>query len=248
MKRTSEKGFTLIEILLAVFVGLLLMAAAYVTMNAGQKSSAAVERKIAAMQDARAALQLLTLELSMVSYNPNFATGIWRDWSSSSCGASSNQTYRGLQEATATSVILEMDLGAAGLGSGQVGDQANEMIRYEYKAGPGNQYITREQVNCTGGSRNTGNPLPFLGASPASGLPRTVRVVNGDLGISVFRYFDGAGNEILAASLPAQISNIRRIDVTLAVDTEDVDPNTGNPRRTIYTSSVILRNHGINYQ
>jgi hypothetical protein len=70
-------------------------------------------------------------------------------------------------------------------------------------------------------------------------------MINNTLGIPAFRYFDGVGNEILAASLPASIPNIRRIEITLAVETENVDPDSGQRRRMTYSSSVIPRNHAI---
>jgi hypothetical protein len=82
------------------------------------------------------------------------------------------------------------------------------------------------------------------------GNPRAVRVINntagtGNTAIPVFRYYDGTGTEIAATALPAGIPDIRRIDITLAVETEGVDPNTNLRRRLIYSTSVIPRNHGI---
>jgi hypothetical protein len=49
--------------------------------------------------------------------------------------------------------------------------------------------------------------------------------------------------EILPGTNPALIPDIRRIDITLVVDTEFVDPNTNQRRRMIYSTSVIPRNH-----
>jgi len=109
----------------------------------------------------------------------------------------------------------------------------NEVIRFTYDATQ--QYITRE-TNC-GGSQ------PLLGA--ASGDPRAVRVINNTLGLPLLRYFDGAGAEIPTASLPGAIPTIRRILITVAVETEEIDPATGLRRRLIYATSVIPRNHVI---
>lgn len=44
---------------------------------------------------------------------------------------------------------------------------------------------------------------------------------------------------------PTLIPNIRRVDITLGVETDEVDPNTQQGRRMIYSSSVIVRNHSI---
>jgi hypothetical protein len=70
-------------------------------------------------------------------------------------------------------------------------------------------------------------------------------VINNTLGIPVFRYFDGLGNPIAAPVPAASIPNIRRIEITLAVDTADVAPDTNQRRSMIYSTSVVPRNHAI---
>ncbi len=228
----NEKGFTLIEILFALFIGLLLLSTVYFSMIAGQKSSAALEDKVVAQQDVRAALELMAMEIGMASYNPNFVSNIWLN--PGGCpnpGSSLNQAYKGIQEATPNSITLEMDTGE----SGSIRDNNNEMIWYVYDTA--NERITRE-TNCGGGQ-------PFLGEIPGT-QGRSVRVINNTLNVPMFRYFDGLGTEILAAGLPVGIPNIRRVEITLAVETEDIDPNTNSRRRMIYSTSVIPRNHAIN--
>ena len=88
-----------------------------------------------------------------------------------------------------------------------------------------------------------------MGDTAASGNTRNVRVINGDASIynpviPVFRYFDGDGIEIFpTAANPAPIPNIRRIEITLAVETENPDLNNGQRKRMVYSTSVIVRNH-----
>ncbi|HQK99982.1 MAG TPA: hypothetical protein PK090_04370, partial [Smithellaceae bacterium] len=69
--------------------------------------------------------------------------------------------------------------------------------------------------------------------------------INNTLGIPVFRYYDSSGAEIAAGGLPANIPNIRRIDIVLAVETESIDTKKNEPRKIIYSTSVIPRNHAI---
>jgi len=223
------KGFTLIEILMALFVGLLLLGVVYISVVSGQRSSVAIERKTVAQQDARAILEIMTTEIAMASFNPTFASNFWRD-PGDCVNISANQAYKGIQAATANSITLEMDL----LESSAVGDNPNEIIEYVYDFA--NERLTRE-VNC-------GGAIPFLGDVP--GNARSVRVINQTLGIPMFRYFDGLGSEIAAGTLPDSIPNIRRIEITLAVETEMVTPDTGTRRRMIYSTSVVPRNHAIN--
>jgi prepilin-type N-terminal cleavage/methylation domain-containing protein len=231
----AMRGFTLVELMIAMGVTMGLMVAVYLAVNSAQRHSSAIERKVTAQQDIKPALDLMAMEIGMASYNPTFASNLWVNPTGACTAASANQNYRGIQEATINAIVVEMDIGGSGGdGDGMLGDP-NEVIRYAYDTA--NLYITRE-INCGGGQ-------PFLGDTAASGNPRTVRVINGTLGIPVFRYFDGAGAEITSAGLPAGIPDIRRIDIVLAVETEHIDPNTGQRRRLIYSTSVIPRNHGI---
>jgi len=227
-KMKKQNGFTLVEIIFALFCGLALMGAVYMALISGQKSSMALDSKVTALQGTRAVIETMALEISMASFNANFTSNLWRD--PANCGAiSPNQAYKGIQLATGTSLTLEMDLNENGV----IGDFPNEVIAYVYDIP--NQRITR--------SANCGAANSFLGNIP--GNPRSERVINNTLAIPVFRYFNGLGVEIPAASLPAQTANIRRIQITLAVETEDVDPNSFQRRRMTYSTSVIPRNHAI---
>jgi prepilin-type N-terminal cleavage/methylation domain-containing protein len=233
----GSKGFTLIELVMAIAVGLVLLAAVWTAVWSGQRSSVGIERKVTTNQDARAALNIMAAEIRMASFNSLFAANIWRD--PSNCGVSANQNYRGIQEATATSITIEMDLDA----NGTCGNGAGEIIHYEYDAA--NLRLNREEITCTAGVRSPLALLSYLG--PINGQPevRTVEVVNGAL--PVFRYFDGTGTQIAYANLPNDIPRIRRIEIALLVRSADVDPSTAQKRQMAYSTSVVLRNHGIQF-
>jgi type II secretory pathway pseudopilin PulG len=230
-------GFTLVEVLVSIIVGMIIIAAIYAAVVSSQRSTVNIERKVVAGQDARAALELMALEIQMASYNPTFAPGMWAD--SGSCTAvSANQNDRGIQAATDSSITIEADINDNGsvARSGNPNINPNEIITYTYDAV--NQYITRE-AGC-------GGNMAFLGDQPTSDAPRAVRVINTAPDappIPVFRYFNAQGIEILPAALPAGIPNIARIDITLRVETEDKDASSGQRRRMIYSTNVIPRNH-----
>ncbi len=222
-----DRGFTLIEILLALFVGLLVMSAIYAVMVSGQKASVAIDRKVVAQQDSRATLEVMAVEIGMASYNETFTQNIW----------SGTQAYKGIQQALDggsqpismdRAITVQMDINQ----SRNIGDSPNEIISYVYDAG--NQMVTRETNDGLG-------PQAFLGNS--QGSPRSVRVINNTLNIPLFRYYDALGNEIQVGNLPANIPSIRKIDVTLAVETDEIDANTGQRRQMIYSTSVMPRNH-----
>ncbi len=202
-------------------VGFIVLGAIYASMTTGQRSSAAIEQRISTHQDARTALEIMAAEIRMASYNPNGAENIWIDLS-----GTVNQSHKGIQLASSTALGIEMDMN----GSGGIETTGNttEVITYRYDSD--NQLITR--------SANFAAPQEFLGDTSAA---RVLRVVNG--ATPVFRYFDGAGNPI--ADLVNDIPKIKRIQITLIVETSQSSPMTGQPVRTIYSTSIIPRNHGI---
>ncbi len=240
----NKRGFTLVELMVALAVCIIIIGAIYAAVTTGQRSSSAMLQKVVAHQDARAALELMATDLQMASFNPVRAAGIWLTPTGACTSASGNQNARGIQEATATSIAIEMDIGM----SGAIRDSAGEVIRYAYLPGASDQRITRES--------NCGGAQPFLGSSVAG--QKTVRVINdvngngtmdaGDL--PVFRYYTALGTEIPVANFlnPAASPNVRdiaRIEVTLSVETEDVAADTQQRRQMIYSTSIIPRNHVI---
>lgn len=234
---SDKRGFTLVEILVALGVGAIILAAIYSMVNLSQKISSGMERRVAAQQDEKTALELMAMEIGMASYTANSL--LWVNPATCN-GVSPNLTDKGIQVATANSITIEMDINDNGYiqntTTGAV--DANEIIGYNYDTG--NLYITRE-TNC-------GGAMPFLGDRDiaANVGKRTVRVINNSYNpvIPVFRYFDGNGIEIFpTAANPAPIPNIRRIEITLAVETENPDINNGQRKKMIYSTSVIVRNH-----
>ena len=231
----DDRGFTLAEILVALAIGMILMSAIYLAVNMGQRTASVLERKVTAGQDAKFALELMAIEIGMASFSPSTTANIWRNPATCNTPAvPADQVNLGIQVATASTITVEMDIDE----SGAIGDDSNEIIRYVYYSA--DQYVTR--------STNCGFEQPFLGDTAASGRPRTVRVINNALNIPMFRYYNGSGAVIAAGSLHAAIPTIRRIEITLAVETDQIDPDLRQRRRMIYSTSVIPRNHGINSQ
>ena len=227
MKLNRQKGLTLVELVVAISIGMIVLGSIYSMVLTGLRSSSSLEMKVTAGQDVRAALELMAMEIRMASYNPTFVSGLWKD---ATGAVSSHQNYRGIQSATQNSILVEMDI----QGNSDVED-SNEIIAYSLDTI--NKYITRR----TG---TAGIAQPFLGADPAQvDQERTVRVINSDLNIPIFTYFDGNGAAIPYTGLPGSIPKIRRIQIVLVVETDDLDINTHLRKRIIYSTSVIPRNH-----
>lgn len=217
-----NKGFTLVELLIALFVGALMMTAVYGIVNMAQKSSSGIERRVVSQKDVRGALDLMAMELRMASYNPQPEDkSIWKN--AVNCTAAGVSNNKGIQDATDISISIEMDANDSQV----INDFANEIITYAYDSGT--HSITRA-VNCVAPTQ------PFIGGT-------IVRIVNDDSVnpvVPVFRYFDFNNNPT------ANIPDIRAIEITLVAETEHVDPMTNNPRRIVYSTRVIPRNHGAN--
>jgi type II secretory pathway pseudopilin PulG len=232
MKR--EQGFTLVEIIVALGVGMVIIAAIYSVINLTQRTSSGLERRVVAQQDARGTLELMAAEIRMASYNPLSLRSIWFDAAANCTStATDHQDYRGIREATANSISIEMDIND----DGDIGD-TNEIIVYNYNAT--NKYITRSTC---------GGAQALLGALNANQDTKTVLVENstagpGNTAIPLFRYFDGSGTEIFpTAADKSPIPNIRRVLITIVADTQYADAGSSPRRRIIYSTSVIPRNH-----
>jgi prepilin-type N-terminal cleavage/methylation domain-containing protein len=243
----NTKGFTLIEILAAVAISLIMLFAIGAAIESALKSSGGMERKVIAQQDVRGALEIMAMEIRMASYNPIMTANnsLWVN-PANCVGLSGNPSWKGIQVATANSITVEMDIAGdpTGDGNGTIGEP-NEIISYNYVRVDPERYITRD-TNCG----NPLNPPAFLGDLSTSGRPRTVRVVNVDTNpqTPIFRYFDGQGSQIpfdAAGNIsdPTQIPNIRMVEITLVVDTDEINPDTHQRRRMIYSTREILRNH-----
>ncbi|HNU84701.1 MAG: hypothetical protein QM256_00885 [Pseudomonadota bacterium] len=231
----TERGFTVVELAMAVAVGLVILAAILSAVVAGQRSASGIERRVTTGQDARIALEIMGAEIRMASYNPLYAAGLWV--TPADCRTAAEQGRRGIQEATATAITVEMDLDPDGL----CGSSPNEIIRYAYD-GPSGR-VTRETIRCTAGRRTSSGAQPFLGPIPSNAAVKTLRVVNG--AVPLFRYYDGSGAEVV--NLPAEVPRIRRIEIVLIVESADADPRTGQPRRIALSTSVVPKNHGVQF-
>ena len=67
MRMKNHKGFTLVEIVVAMTIGMLLLVAIYGVVNIAQRSSSGIERRVMAQQDEKAALGLMEMEIRMAS-------------------------------------------------------------------------------------------------------------------------------------------------------------------------------------
>jgi prepilin-type N-terminal cleavage/methylation domain-containing protein len=214
--KNRKRGFTLVELLISMVAGLAVMAAIYGAMLATQRVSRNTDSRLVTQQDARAVLDLMAMEIRMASYNPLRVPSTMIG-NALGCGIALNAAFKGIQIANLTTIAVAMDLD----GSQTIGNVENEYIQYNYN---GVDTITR-LTNC-------GNPQSILG-----GVVSGSNVRNAAAGVPLFQYFDINGQPT------AVIPNIRRIKITIVADTNLIDPVTHKPRRMIYSTNVMVRNH-----
>ena len=222
----NKNGFTLIELMIAMGIGLVILAALYTSVNMAQRSSSGVGRKVVTQQDARTVLDIMAMEIRMTSLNTSASRTIWSTIPACAMGSLVPvKENKGLQIAGPNAILIAMDLGGkiesgANVPSGIIGDAPNEYIEYEFK----NKTITRN-VSCGGDN-------VLLGGEDLSTIVR-----NGVLGIPLFQYFDRLGNP--TASIP----DIRRVRITIVADTMNPDALTSQAKRMTYTTDVLVKNH-----
>jgi type IV pilus assembly protein PilW len=120
MKSESLNGFTLVELLVSMSIGMVLLAAVTTTFMSQTRIYNAQEQVNEMQQNARGALDIITREVKMAGYNPN--------------GAS----FLGVTYST-TQLMIQADLDSSGAIS--TSSTANEQITYAYDAA--NDRITR---------------------------------------------------------------------------------------------------------
>jgi len=232
-----KNGFTLIEIIIAIFVGSVIMIAVYGMMEMAQKNSTSLDRKVITQQDTRTVLDLMASEIRMASYNPTKSVNVWSTMPICMGGLGGiTQSFQGIQIAKANKILIAMDLDK----SGSIGNVTNEYIMYSYDS---NANKISRNVSC-------GGDVVLLGPDAAAVPPivTTTNVLNQLAGVSLFQYFDKSNNNITAtvdnnSSTVNGIPAIRRILITIVADTAAKDLMTGQIRQIVYSTSVIVRNH-----
>ena len=120
MKLRNSEGFTLVELMVSMSIGMVILAGVTTTFMSQTRIYNAQEQINEMQQNARGALDIITREVKMAGYNPNGASFVGVTYSS-------------------TQLMIQADLDSSGGIS--TGSTANERITYAYDAA--NNRITR---------------------------------------------------------------------------------------------------------
>jgi type II secretory pathway component PulJ len=211
---TAARGATLIENMVALLLGSITVISLYAYFRAEIYHALIVETKIAVLEDARGALDIMLRDLknagSWGTGSVPMETGVGDD-PSHDADSVCNRVYA----ASPAVIHVQMDLN----GNGTCTDlDPRENIRYELgeptATCPGN-HVLRRNGDCL-----VANVVPVAGEK-------------------VFTFFDGSGVDL--GSAPAA-GAIKRIRIEFAVQAKNPDPKISDKLSSTVSSSVELRN------
>ena len=229
----NKKGFTLVEILITVVVAAVIMAAVYGLMTMAQRTSSSTDRRVITQQDTRSVLHFMAMEIRMASFNTLYELNLWAGngldlpgiptcWNVSDI----TNAHKGIQRATANELVFAMDLD----GDGEFTSD-NEYIRYHYDD------ATKKLSRAAMTDEACGEAQDILGGDGFT------NIMEGNGGVPMFRYFSATNEMGGASGNSMDIRAIRRILITIVSETASKDSNTGNPKRMVHSTNVIVRNH-----
>jgi len=200
---TSDRGFTLVELLVAMAVGMIVLGAVYALFTAQSKHLATQEQLAELHQNARVAMDMMVRELSMAGYNQRNAATLAAVPTIPEVPRCTNALVAagtrcvGITNAVAATISFTADLN--GNGDTTAGSSnPNENIVYNVYSSSGIQALGRT-------SNNTKSPVVEY-----------VQSLN-------FIYYDGSGN------ITANLADIRRVKITIVIRTAKQDPNYTDP-------------------
>jgi len=125
-KSRVDRGFTLIELMVSIAIGMVVLASVATTFTSQTRAYSAQEQINQMEQNLRGALDIMTREIKMAGYRPN------------------GGTVTGVVIYSSSSLTIQADIDGTGtlLASGTGSDTANEQIAYVYDIV--NKKITRQ--------------------------------------------------------------------------------------------------------
>jgi len=223
----NDRGFTLVELLIAMAVGLIVLGAVYALFTAQSKHLANQELLTEMHQNARIAMGIMAQEISMAGYNQTTAPTITAVNRCTGTTTAATNPCIGITYAGNDTIKFAADLN----GNGSItpddpsdGDNANENIAYDADLSLGVKSLRRNSKYTKSGS----SYQPVV---------ENVESLN-------FIYYDGAG------SITANLANIRSVKITIVTRTAKDDPsytdaNGHHHHHYTLSSFCVIRNLGL---
>ena len=220
LQPTRNKGFSLVELLVAMVLGLIVVGALYGFYKVQARTLKVQENRQEAQEYARGVLDLMAREIRNAGYNPRGVT------SGTNCAGTPTAGTPGVVTASSTSFQFTYDYRNISNSTTPDGncDDPDEEITYAYQT-PGPQ-------------------------SCASGTGDIVRTANGtseaitDCNVTAFSLTYYAKDSSTAMS-PVVLANIQRVKVSVTIQSKNPDPEFGGQLTATVYSNIDLRNVGL---
>jgi len=208
---TSQKGFSLIELMVAMGIASILMAGIYTFYHHQLKTHITQQEMVDMQQDARAAMYMMTREIRMAGYDPQNAGAAIRT--------------ANVAEMAFDSDIFGPSSGLSGVPTDPDEDPDGSIDTNE------RFYYALDSGNLVRGSWDAGNP-----SSPAD-----LNTVALNIDALNFVYLDSAGNTLNDdgnGNVTTNLEAIRSVQITLVARSGDVVPVLMREHidRTVYTN------------
>ena len=223
LSKNKESGFTLVELLIAMTIGLIILGALSSTFLMQRKVYGVQEQIVEMVQTARAAMDMMSREIRMAGYDPKGSAG------AEIITASTNSIRFTIDITGGESDGIDND------GDGNV-DEADEAAFGDGDTSDSNENITYSLYTPADGIQKLGRKSK----AGANNQPVAEHVQSLE-----FQYWDEDG--VLLAT-PVSAADVRRIEVTIKVRTAkpDADYSTNGGYRThTLTSFITPRNLGL---
>lgn len=194
---TNDKGFTLVELMIAMAVGLIVLGAVYGVFTVQSKHLANQEQLTEMHQNARIAMEMMVREITMAGYNQTTDPATIPVPRCTNALVAAGTPCVGITNAAVHTISFATDLNGNGDTTAGTANPNENIVydRYYSTTSPAGVYSL--------GRTSNGSKQPVV---------EYVESLN-------FIYYDGAG------SITANLANIRRVKITIVTRTAKEDPN-----------------------
>lgn len=223
-KSIDTNGVTLVELMIAIVLGLVISGLAYMAFNLHGRSVIYQQETSAIQQDLRAAMAMIERDVRNSGADPMRTGAICNFYYYYPGQSYPNTDYQ-------KNICLWFDLSSDPVGGADPpdGDTLEAGERVDYYNNPGNQLL--RLVSVAGG----GWPNPVVGDLVATSMGLTVTYTTGGIGDTSCR--DGLTNTV-------PLNRIQTVTVTLTKTGSVKDPDTGKPITSSLTRTIGIRNYG----
>ena len=224
MMNTNDRGFTLVELMIAMAVGMIVLGAVYALFTVQSKHLANQEQLAELHQNARVAMDIMVRDISMAGYNQTNPATIASVPRCTNALVTAGTSCVGITYAGSDTIKFTADLNGNGSimpDDPSAGDNADENVAYDADLSLSIKSFRRNSKYTKSGSS----------------YQPVVEYVDS----LSFEYYDGA----TPPALTAVLADIRRIQITVTTRTANIDPDTGDYRYYTLKSYVTPRNLGL---